>query len=118
MTVSRGSTNALSGPLFDGELLPGLRELTKNLDLEDRIHWLGNIADPKSLLQASDVFVLASVGEAFEGDGELLDSTLESCGNDGVRKADILWNAAARTPLAIPATLCAAGFGGCFFGLG
>jgi glycosyltransferase involved in cell wall biosynthesis len=49
----------------DGELLPGLRELSKNLDLEDRIHWLGNVADPKSLLQASDVFVLASVGEAF-----------------------------------------------------
>lgn len=49
----------------DGELLPGLRELSKKLDLEDRIHWLGNVADPKSLLQASDVFVLASVGEAF-----------------------------------------------------
>src|SRR6185312_2178442 len=49
----------------DGELLPGLRELSKKLELEDRIHWLGNVADPKSLLQASDVFVLASVGEAF-----------------------------------------------------
>jgi glycosyltransferase involved in cell wall biosynthesis len=49
----------------DGEMLPGLRELSKQLGLDDRIHWLGNIADPKSLLQASDVFVLASVGEAF-----------------------------------------------------
>jgi glycosyltransferase involved in cell wall biosynthesis len=49
----------------DGEMLPGLRELSKQLGLDDRIHWLGNVADPKSLLQASDVFVLASVGEAF-----------------------------------------------------
>src|SRR6185312_3489411 len=49
----------------DGELLPGLRELSKKLELEDRIHWLGNVADPKSLLQASDIFVLASTGEAF-----------------------------------------------------
>jgi glycosyltransferase involved in cell wall biosynthesis len=29
------------------------------------VHWLGNVADPKALLQASDIFVLASVGEAF-----------------------------------------------------
>jgi glycosyltransferase involved in cell wall biosynthesis len=49
----------------DGELLPGLRELAGKLNASDRIHWLGNVADPKSLLQASDVFVLASVGEAF-----------------------------------------------------
>jgi glycosyltransferase involved in cell wall biosynthesis len=49
----------------DGEMLPSLQELAKRLDVTDRIHWLGNVADPKSLLQASDVFVLASVGEAF-----------------------------------------------------
>ena len=49
----------------DCELLPGLRELSTKLGLLERIHWLGNVADPKSLLQASDVFVLASVGEAF-----------------------------------------------------
>jgi len=49
----------------DGELLPGLRELAVKLNISDHIHWLGNVADPKSLLQASDVFVLASVGEAF-----------------------------------------------------
>jgi glycosyltransferase involved in cell wall biosynthesis len=48
-----------------GELLPSLRELSKQLAVEDRIHWLGNVPDPKSLLQASDIFVLASVGEAF-----------------------------------------------------
>ncbi len=49
----------------DGEILPSLRDLSKQLGVEDRIHWLGNVPDPKSLLQASDIFVLASVGEAF-----------------------------------------------------
>jgi glycosyltransferase involved in cell wall biosynthesis len=49
----------------DGELLPELKELGKRLSVDDRIHWLGNVPDPASLLQASDIFVLASVGEAF-----------------------------------------------------
>ena len=49
----------------DGEMLPGLKEQTRQLAVEDRIVWLGNVADPRSLLQASDVFLLASVGEAF-----------------------------------------------------
>jgi glycosyltransferase involved in cell wall biosynthesis len=49
----------------DGEMLPSLKDLTRQLGVEDRIEWLGNVPDPKSLLQASDVFLLASVGEAF-----------------------------------------------------
>jgi glycosyltransferase involved in cell wall biosynthesis len=49
----------------DGEMLPGLKELSRELGVENRIHWLGNVPDPKGLLQGSDVFVLASVGEAF-----------------------------------------------------
>jgi len=49
----------------DGEMLPGLKELSKQLGVEDRIHWLGNVPDPRSLLQGSDIFLLASVGEAF-----------------------------------------------------
>jgi glycosyltransferase involved in cell wall biosynthesis len=49
----------------DGEMLAELRALSEQLGVSDRIHWLGNVAEPKSLLQASDVFVLASVGEAF-----------------------------------------------------
>ena len=49
----------------DGEMLPELRELSARLEVTDRIHWLGNVDDPRSLLQASDVFLLASVGEAF-----------------------------------------------------
>lgn len=49
----------------DGEMLPELKELSEQLGVSDRIHWLGNVTDPRSLLQASDVFLLASVGEAF-----------------------------------------------------
>jgi glycosyltransferase involved in cell wall biosynthesis len=49
----------------DGEMLPDLKALAKQLGVEDRVHWLGNVADPRTLLQASDIFVLASVGEAF-----------------------------------------------------
>jgi glycosyltransferase involved in cell wall biosynthesis len=62
------ASRGVSARLFvagDGDMLPSLRELSKQLGVEDRIHWLGNVPDPKSLLQASDVFVLASVGEAF-----------------------------------------------------
>ena len=49
----------------DGEMLPGLKKLSKQLGVDDQIHWLGNVPDPKNLLQASDIFLLASVGEAF-----------------------------------------------------
>jgi glycosyltransferase involved in cell wall biosynthesis len=49
----------------DGEMLPDLKVLAERLGVADRVHWLGNVSDPKTLLQASDIFVLASVGEAF-----------------------------------------------------
>lgn len=49
----------------DGALLSDLQELAVDMGAADRIHWLGYCADPASLLQASDVFVLASTGEAF-----------------------------------------------------
>jgi glycosyltransferase involved in cell wall biosynthesis len=48
-----------------GEMLADLKELSQKLDVEDYIHWLGNVSDPKSLLQASDMFLLVSTGEAF-----------------------------------------------------
>ncbi|MFL6209330.1 MAG: glycosyltransferase family 4 protein [Pyrinomonadaceae bacterium] len=49
----------------DGALLADLKALSQRLRIADRTHWLGYCADPTSLLQASDVFVLASIGEAF-----------------------------------------------------
>jgi len=49
----------------DGEILPDLKALAGRLGVEDRVHWLGNVSDPLRLLQATDIFLLASVGEAF-----------------------------------------------------
>jgi len=49
----------------DGEMLGELRQLSLRLGIGDRVHWLGLVPDPASLLQASDIFLLATVGEAF-----------------------------------------------------
>jgi glycosyltransferase involved in cell wall biosynthesis len=49
----------------DGEMLEQLQRLSRSLGIADRIHWLGLVPDPLSLLQASDMFLLATVGEAF-----------------------------------------------------
>lgn len=49
----------------DGAMLSNLQRLATDLGVAERIHWLGYCADPASLLQASDIFVLASTGEAF-----------------------------------------------------
>jgi glycosyltransferase involved in cell wall biosynthesis len=49
----------------DGDMLGDLKALARRLGVEDRVHWLGNVSDPQTLLQGSDIFVLASVGEAF-----------------------------------------------------
>jgi glycosyltransferase involved in cell wall biosynthesis len=49
----------------DGEMLPELKQLSQRLGIADRVHWLGLVPDPVSLLQASDLFLLATVGEAF-----------------------------------------------------
>jgi len=48
----------------DGYMLDDLKALSEKLNATDRIEWLGFCRDPRSLLQASDVFLLASVGEA------------------------------------------------------
>ncbi|HEV7684459.1 MAG TPA: glycosyltransferase family 4 protein [Pyrinomonadaceae bacterium] len=49
----------------DGAMLDELQQLAIELGIAERIHWLGYCADPARLLQASDIFVLASTGEAF-----------------------------------------------------
>lgn len=48
----------------DGYMLNDLKALSEKLNVSERIEWLGFCRDPRSLLQASDVFLLASVGEA------------------------------------------------------
>jgi glycosyltransferase involved in cell wall biosynthesis len=49
----------------DGPLKGTLEALGRDLGVGDRIQWLGHCPDPLPLLQASDIFVLPSVGEAF-----------------------------------------------------
>lgn len=49
----------------DGEMLGELKQLSQRLEIADRVHWLGLVPDPVSVLQASDLFLLATVGEAF-----------------------------------------------------
>ena len=48
-----------------GPLESDLKALTRELGLADRIHWLGHLENPLPLFQGSDIFTLASVGEAF-----------------------------------------------------
>jgi glycosyltransferase involved in cell wall biosynthesis len=49
----------------DGVLRQQLENLSQKLGIADRICWLGHFADPRRLFQGSDIFALASVGEAF-----------------------------------------------------
>jgi glycosyltransferase involved in cell wall biosynthesis len=48
----------------NGAMGPMLEERCRQLSISEAVHWLGNV-NPERLLQASDIFVLASVGEAF-----------------------------------------------------
>jgi glycosyltransferase involved in cell wall biosynthesis len=48
-----------------GELLEPMKQLSVKLGIAGRTVWLGNYPQTQSLLQASDVFVLSSVGEAI-----------------------------------------------------
>ncbi|HEY6802383.1 MAG TPA: glycosyltransferase family 4 protein [Pyrinomonadaceae bacterium] len=49
----------------DGEMVNELKELCIKLGIENKVVWLGYCAEPKPVLQASDIFVIASTGEAF-----------------------------------------------------
>ncbi len=48
-----------------GTIESELRNLADQLGAAARVHWLGHMADPCPLFQSSDIFTLASVGEAF-----------------------------------------------------
>jgi glycosyltransferase involved in cell wall biosynthesis len=60
----------------DGEMKLELIALSSALGVADRIHWLGHRADPARLLQGCDIFLLASVGEAF---GLVLPEAMACC---------------------------------------
>jgi glycosyltransferase involved in cell wall biosynthesis len=49
----------------DGPLEPSLKQLAATLGVGDRILWLGSVPEPALLMQACDMFLFASVGEAF-----------------------------------------------------
>jgi glycosyltransferase involved in cell wall biosynthesis len=48
-----------------GPLRPDLEALGHKLGIGDRVHWLGHHPHPERVMQASDLFVLPSLGEAF-----------------------------------------------------
>ena len=48
-----------------GPLEKDLKALSEQLGLADRVHWLGYLENPLPLFQGSDIFTLASLGEAF-----------------------------------------------------
>jgi glycosyltransferase involved in cell wall biosynthesis len=48
-----------------GDLVEPMKQLSQKLGFAERIHWLGNISQTERLLQASDIFMLSSVGEAL-----------------------------------------------------
>jgi len=60
----------------DGPLEDSLKELTRTLAIEARVHWMGRYPTPEKLYQACDIYLLASVGEAF---GVVL-TEAQSCG--------------------------------------
>jgi glycosyltransferase involved in cell wall biosynthesis len=61
----RGGSQARLFIAGDGPLFDQLQKLSQDLGIAGRVHWLGNFGKPEKLLQGSDIFVLASVGEAF-----------------------------------------------------
>ena len=48
-----------------GELVEPLKLLSQKLQIADRVHWLGNYLETERLLQASDIFILSTIGEAL-----------------------------------------------------
>lgn len=63
--LCRGGVRAQLFIAGDGPLFDELQKLSQRLGIASRVHWLGNFSKPEKLLQGADIFVLASVGEAF-----------------------------------------------------
>lgn len=49
----------------DGPMRPDLEKMAQRMGVSGSILWLGRSAEPWTVLQASDIFAFASVGEAF-----------------------------------------------------
>jgi glycosyltransferase involved in cell wall biosynthesis len=49
----------------DGPMRPDLEKMAQRMGVAGRIVWLGHSPEPWTVLQASDIFAFASVGEAF-----------------------------------------------------
>lgn len=63
--MSQASATAHLAIAGSGPLEPALRHLTRRLDLERRVHFLGFVPDVHPLLQAADGFVLSSLWEGL-----------------------------------------------------
>jgi glycosyltransferase involved in cell wall biosynthesis len=48
-----------------GPLLESMKQLTKALGYADQVRWLGETHETETILQASDLFLLSTVGEAL-----------------------------------------------------
>ena len=83
-----------------GPLEPDLKALSRQLGLTERTHWLGHLENPLSLFQGSDIFTLASVGEACscvlaEAMACGIPSVGSRCGANGEvveRKRNVRWS--------------------------
>jgi glycosyltransferase involved in cell wall biosynthesis len=49
----------------DGQMREELEALSEKVHIANRTHWLGHISDPVPILQACDIFLMASLGEGF-----------------------------------------------------
>lgn len=49
----------------DGEMRGQLENMSQQLGIADKVHWLGHIPDPVPVLQACDIFLMVSTGEGF-----------------------------------------------------
>jgi len=66
--IAHLARRGIAGHLFiagEGEMQAEAEALARRLGISHYIHWLGDFPSPETLLRASDIFILASVGEAF-----------------------------------------------------
>lgn len=72
----------------DGSEMPNLQNLANDLNLKDRVHFLGQISNPFKYVKRADYFILASQSEAFGNVliEAMICKTLVICSNFSVAK--------------------------------